>query len=67
MAKSQIAVTVTEELADRARDAVYWTPGLTLSGLVEEALEREIRRRERARGESFPKRKGDLPSGRPIR
>jgi post-segregation antitoxin (ccd killing protein) len=67
MAKSQIAVTVTEELADRARDAVYWTPGLTLSGLVEEALEREIRRRERARGEPFPKRKGDLPSGRPIR
>ena len=55
------------ELFDRARDAVYWTPGLTLSSLCEDGLRSEIVNLERKRGEAFPKRAGDLKAGRPVK
>ena len=54
------------ELLERARDAVYWTPGLTLSSLCEAGLRSEIVNLERKRGEAFPKRAGDLKAGRPV-
>ena len=55
------------ELFELARDAVYWTPGLTLSSLCEVGLRSEIVNLERKRGEAFPKRAGDLKAGRPIK
>ena len=55
------------DLFDRARDAVYWTPGLTLSSLCEAGLRSEIVNLERKRGKAFPKRAGDLKAGRPDR
>ena len=55
------------ELFDQARDAVYWTPGLTLSSLCEDGLRSEIVNLERKRGEAFPKRAGDLKAGRPVK
>ena len=54
------------ELFDRARDAAYWTPGLTLSGLCEASLRSEIAHLEQKRGEPFPKRTTDLKPGRPV-
>ena len=51
------------ELFDRARDAVYWTPGLTLASLCEAGL----RNLERKRGETFPKRASELKAGRPVK
>ncbi len=55
------------DLFDQARDAVYWTPGLTLSSLCEAGLRSEIVNLERKRGEAFPKRAGDLKAGRPVK
>ena len=55
------------ELFDRARDAAYWTPGLTLSSLCEAGLRSAIVNLERKRGEAFPKRAGDLKAGRPVK
>ena len=55
------------ELFELARDAVYWTPGLTLSSLCEVGLRSEIVNLERKRGEAFPKRAGDLKAGRPVK
>ena len=55
-----------EDLFDRARDAAYWTPGLTLSGLCEAGLRSEIAHLEQKRGEPFAKRKSDLKPGRPV-
>ena len=55
------------ELVELARDAVYWTPGLTLSSLCEAGLRSEIVNLERKRGETFPKRPGDLKVGRPVK
>lgn len=56
-----------DELVDRLRDAVYWTPGLTLAGLAEEALTQRLAELEADRGEPFPKRKGELKGGRPVK
>lgn len=63
---SRLSAMVASEVLEAARDAVYVTPGLTLAGLVEEALRRELRRLERERGEPFPPRKGELPRGRRV-
>lgn len=57
---------VPEELLNRARDAVYWTPGVTLTSFVVQALEHEITRLEKERGDPFPTRKQQLRVGRPV-
>ncbi len=66
-AKQRMTVHVPEVLIDRARNACFWTPGLTMAALVEEALERRIAELEKKRGEPFAKRKGELKTGRPIK
>jgi len=49
------------------RDAVFWTPGLTLSSLVEDALIEAITKLEFERGSCFPPRRANLKAGRPIK
>ena len=63
-----------------SKNVVYWTRGLTLAKLTEEALEKAIKSLGKNRiifddktGEpikteedSFPKRRSELKSGRPI-
>lgn len=62
----RLSAYVDHELLERAKAAAYWTPGLTLSGLVAEALRRELERLEAERGSPFPDRGGPLPPGRPL-
>jgi hypothetical protein len=64
----RIPAQVPAPLLEEARRAVYWTPGLTLSGLVTEALEEhlarlKVARRKAGEEEDFP----PLPSGQRIR
>ena len=54
------------ELMERARDAAYWTPGLTLARLAEEGLWARIEREEKAHGGPFRDREHGLVGGRPI-
>jgi hypothetical protein len=63
----RLTVIVPAGLVDRARDVVYHSPDLTLSGLAATALGREIERLEELRGEPFPARRGPIRTGRPIR
>lgn len=65
--KERIQVYIDAGVVERAKRAVFWTPGLTLTALVEEALAREVDRREAERGEPFPERRGRLTPGRPPR
>src|SRR5581483_10855446 len=53
-------------LVDRLRDAVYWTPGLTLSRMAETAFDAALRDLEAERGTPYPPRRGELRAGRPI-
>lgn len=64
--KRRITVQISEEIIERIKNATYWTPGLTLSCLVETALEKEVDQMEADRGNPFEKRKGELKTGRPI-
>ena len=48
--KSRFTFNLPDSLMEKARAAVYYTPGQNLSLLVTQALEAELRRLERARG-----------------
>ncbi|MFH1567088.1 MAG: hypothetical protein ABIL09_03750 [Gemmatimonadota bacterium] len=65
--KQRLTVNLPVGLIERARNAVYWTPGLTLAALTEEALLKALARLEKDNGGPFRPRSGKLPAGRPIR
>ncbi len=65
--KERLTINLPPDLIERARDVAYYSPNLTLAGLVELALEEFIAWLERARSEPFPRRPGPLKTGRPIR
>ena len=64
--KQRLTIQLPGNLLDRAKNAVYWTPGLTLASLAEEGLKHVVERIEKERGSSFPHRKEELKGGRPI-
>lgn len=65
--KERITVQISEEVIERLKNAVYWTPGLTLASLAEESFSRAVDILEEERKASFPKRKEELKTGRPIK
>lgn len=65
--KIRLTVHVPEDVADRAKDATFWTPGLTLAALAEEALSKAVDDLEKKRGEAFPPRTSELRGGRPLK
>ena len=65
--KDRLTVHLPVELIERVKNAVYWTPGLTLASLAEDALRQALAELEAARGAPFPPRERQLPVGRPLR
>lgn len=65
--KQRITVQISEDVIDRIKNAVYWTPGITLASLAEEAFSKVVDEIEKSRGTPFPKRKDELKTGRPIK
>lgn len=79
--KQRLTVQISEDVIERAKNAVYWTRGLTLAQLTEEALEKAIKALEKGsviyddktgqplkeKGNEFPKRRSELNSGRPVK
>ena len=65
--KERLTVHLSSNLIDRAKNAVYWTPGLTLSGLAEDAFSYVLKTLERENGESFKARLEELTGGRPLK
>ncbi len=66
-AKERATFQLPVELIERTRNAVYWTPGATMAGIMEAALVTHMDRLEKKRGEAFPERTGALKTGRPIK
>lgn len=64
--KQRITVQISEDVIERIKNAVYWTPGLTLASLAEEAFSKVVDALEEEREAPFPKRKEELKTGRPI-
>lgn len=65
--KERMTFHLPLEVIERVKNAVYWTPGLTLADLAAEALREAVDRMERKRGEPFPPRKAELKGGRPMK
>lgn len=58
---------ISEAVVERAKNAVYWTPGATLSSIVENALDSHLHGMERGNGGGFPIREAELAKGRPSK
>jgi hypothetical protein len=65
--KERLTIHLSADLIDRVKNAVFWTPGMTLARLGEEALCVMVDRLEAERGGSFPPRREELHGGRPLK
>lgn len=65
--KQRLSLQLPAGLIEGARNAVYWTPGLTLNELTEVALSHTLACMELLRGGRFPPRAGPLKVGRRVR
>lgn len=63
--KIRLTVSLPSDLVDRLRDAVYWSPGLTLAWLIAQSVRTSLAEMEFVRQGSFPKRTNALRAGRP--
>lgn len=61
----RLTVSLPGELVDRLRNAVYWSPGLTLAWLISQSLRTSLTEMESLRQGPFPKRTNPLRAGRP--
>ncbi len=61
----RLTVSLPGDLVDRLRDAVYWSPSLTLAWLVAQSLRTSLAELESLRQCPFPKRTNALRAGRP--
>ena len=61
----RLTVSLPGDLVDRLRDAVYWSPSLTLAWLITRSLRVSLTEMESSRQGPFPKRTNALRAGRP--
>jgi hypothetical protein len=61
----RVTLNLPVELVEQLRNTVYWTPGVTLTGLIKDALHESLERLEQRNGRRYPARLGELKSGRP--
>ena len=64
--RKRFTVNLDTDLIEWARQAVVFTPGLSLSGLVERALTSELERMVKSRGKAFPTTTFTPKKGRPV-
>ncbi len=65
--KERLTVHISVPLIERAKNAVFWTPGLTLADLGERALETLVSELEKQNGRPFEPRPHELKGGRPLK
>jgi hypothetical protein len=61
----RLTVSLPGDLVERIRDAVYWSPSLTLAWLIAQSLRTSLAEMESLRQCPFPKRTKALRAGRP--
>lgn len=66
LGRMKVTVQLPSELLERARNTVFWTPGLTLSALAGIGLQHAISTIEHKHGRPLPHRTQKLRVGRPI-
>jgi len=61
--KERVTLSLSADMVERLRTVVYWSPKLTLTGVVESAIQAALTKLEK--GKRFKKRRGKLAVGRP--
>jgi hypothetical protein len=64
--RERFTVNLSPDLIEWARRAVVFTPGQSLTGLMEEALTRELERLEKKQGAPYPETTATPKKGRPV-
>jgi hypothetical protein len=67
VAKQRLTIHVSAKLIDRIKNAVYYTPGLTMSDFADTAFDKAISLLEERNGGPFQQRTQELKGGRPIK
>ena len=63
----RLTVNLPSQLVEQMRDAVYWTPGLTLAWMIARAVRASLTDLEIVHQGPFPRRLKPLRAGRPRR
>jgi hypothetical protein len=61
----RLTVNLPSHLVEQMRDAVYWTPGLTLAWMIARAARASLTELETVHQGPFPRRLKPLRAGRP--
>lgn len=61
----RLTVNLPSNLVEQMRDAVYWTPGLTLAWMVARSVRASLNELETVNQGPFPRRAKPLRAGRP--
>jgi hypothetical protein len=61
----RLTVNLPSDLVEQLRDAVYWTPGVTLAWMIARAVRTSLAELESCNQGPFPKRSKPLRAGRP--
>ncbi len=61
----RLTVNLPSELVEQLRDAVYWTPGLTLAWMIARAVRTSLAELKNAHQGPFPRTPKPLRAGRP--
>lgn len=64
--KDRFTLHLPTDLMDRAKNAAFWTPGLTLAALAETGIRAEVERMEKKAGGPFKSRGAGKLGGRPL-
>lgn len=56
--RSKVSAEIDYSVSERVKNAVYWTPGLTMARFIEKALEDAIEKLEEEKGGKFEAREG---------
>jgi hypothetical protein len=56
MSKATLTMRISYEISERLRNTVYWTPGITMSDFMEQALIKSLEEREQENGGPFEQR-----------
>ena len=67
MSKMRITFYISTDIVESAKNAAYWTPGMTLSSLAEQAISSYIDDMEAQRDMPFLPRESELAKGRPAK
>ncbi|SLM47759.1 conserved protein of unknown function [Nitrospira japonica] len=63
--KVRLTVNLPQDLVEQVRDAVFWTPGLTIAWLIARAMRISLADMHSTNHGPFPRRSRPLRAGRP--